>query len=229
MSQSTNPQFTSEGQLSIQLQLSGLQSQMQDRSTDATTQIQHLRNCIQEKVELAREASYRDTDGHGCDGTVGTPEQNFSKTLRLVQKVKASLNILLQNRNGSPPEIRILKRVFFPSLYMRKEGMRPADVNTFEWIFRESVEESAEGSQEESSELFKEAARRRAEHARKKATVATQLLQWLRNSNGVFHISGKARSGKSTMMKLLLDNHRTRQELNHWANKNPLLFAHFCF
>jgi hypothetical protein len=122
MSQSTNPQFTSEGQLSIQLQLSGLQSQMQDRSTDATTQIQHLRNCIQEKVELAREASYRDTDGHGCDGTVGTPEQNFSKTLRLVQKVKASLNILLQNRNGSPPEIRILKEYSFHPFTCVKRG-----------------------------------------------------------------------------------------------------------
>jgi hypothetical protein len=230
MSQFTNSQFTSEGQLSIQLQLSGLQSQIHDRSTDATTQLQHLRNCIQEKVELAlqetyqlaRHGSYRDAEGHGCDGTVGTPEQNFSETLRLVQKVKVSLDTLLQNRNGSPPEIRILKRVFFPSLYMRKEGMRPADVNTFEWIFRESVEEPAEGSQEESSEQFKAA-------ARKKATVATQLLQWLRNSNGVFHISGKAGSGKSTMMKLLLDNQRTRQELDHWADGNPLLFAHFFF
>lgn len=31
------------------------------------------------------------------------------------------------------------------------------------------------------------------------------------------------------MMKLLLDNQRTRKELDYWADGNPLLFAHFFF
>jgi hypothetical protein len=214
---------------------------MQERSTDATAQLQNLRDGILEKIELAlpetyqpaRQASYCDSEDQGHDGIVGTPEQKFSEPLRLVREVKASLDTLLQNKNGPSPEIRILRRVFFPSLYMRKEGMRPADVDTFEWILKGSVEEIAEEfaeeSQEENTWEPKEAARRKAKIARKKSAAATRLLEWLRNGNGVFHISGKAGSGKSTMMKLLLENERTRQELDHWSGQNPLLFAHFFF
>lgn len=121
---------------------------------------------LQKSYKPAQQTSYCGTEGHGYNDTVSTPEQNFSEPLRLVRELKSLLDALLQNRKGSPPEIRILKRVFFPSLYMRKESMCPADVDTFEWIFRDPIEKSAEESvkwsQEKSTEQFEEDAREKA-------------------------------------------------------------------
>ncbi len=40
-----------------------------------------------------------------------------------------------------------------------------------------------------------------------------RLWTWLRSGNNVFHISGKAGSGKSTLMKFLANHKRIQDEL----------------
>lgn len=57
----------------------------------------------------------------------------------------------------------------------------------------------------------------------------TNFLKWLRFGGGIFHISGKAGSGKSTLMKFLCFHERTKQELQAWAGKRKLVFARFYF
>jgi hypothetical protein len=50
------------------------------------------------------------------------------------------------------------------------------------------------------------------------------FLSWLRTRSGVFYISGKAGSGKSTMMKFVAGNRKTTQQLENWAAaENKLL------
>lgn len=44
-----------------------------------------------------------------------------------------------------------------------------------------------------------------------------RLSTWLREGNGVFWISGKPGSGKSTLMKFIADHNQTQQELSMWA------------
>ena len=46
-----------------------------------------------------------------------------------------------------------------------------------------------------------------------------KFLDWLAISDGIFHISGKLGSGKSTLMKLLYTHPRTRKELKVWSGK----------
>jgi hypothetical protein len=65
--------------------------------------------------------------------------------------------------------------------------------------------------------------------ASQREAAAARFLHWLREENGVFHISGKPGSGKSTLMKLLLRDERTKQELKEWAGGSQLVFAHFFF
>jgi hypothetical protein len=46
------------------------------------------------------------------------------------------------------------------------------------------------------------------------------LLQWLESGNGCYWISGKAGSGKSTLMKYLLDNPRVTETLQKWTGNS---------
>jgi hypothetical protein len=52
-----------------------------------------------------------------------------------------------------------------------------------------------------------------------KAAARKILLDWLSFGNGIFHISGKLGSGKSTLMKYLCEHKSTRVMLKRWAGK----------
>jgi hypothetical protein len=56
----------------------------------------------------------------------------------------------------------------------------------------------------------------------------TTFEDWLENGTGIFWLSGKAGSGKSTLMKFLQHHRRTRELLTVWADTDPLIVAsHF--
>jgi len=55
------------------------------------------------------------------------------------------------------------------------------------------------------------------------------FLTWLRSGNRTYHVSGKAGSGKSTLMKFLCKHNRVRSELESWATEKKLIFAQFFF
>ena len=53
---------------------------------------------------------------------------------------------------------------------------------------------------------------------------------WLQSGSGFFHIAGKPASGKSTLMKFLLQHNQTRTLLETWANGQPLILSkHFFY
>lgn len=57
------------------------------------------------------------------------------------------------------------------------------------------------------------------------------FLNWLRTGDGIFYCSGKAGSGKSTVMKFLAQDRRTRDELSLWSRTQgkTLVLASFFF
>ncbi|KAF4443142.1 ent-kaurene oxidase [Fusarium austroafricanum] len=58
----------------------------------------------------------------------------------------------------------------------------------------------------------------------------TRFTNWLRgNDNPVYWITGKAGSGKSTLMKYVAHHPTTMSHLQHWAGDSPILFTHFYF
>lgn len=60
-------------------------------------------------------------------------------------------------------------------------------------------------------------------------TRSIGLSQWLREGKGIFWINGKPGSGKSTLMKFLLNDNRTQELLNHWRSKPGHIIAKFFF
>lgn len=56
----------------------------------------------------------------------------------------------------------------------------------------------------------------------------SQLSDWLQSGSGIFWVSGKAGSGKSTFMKFLADHPQTRKLLARWTDpKEPAIAAHY--
>ncbi|KAL7923952.1 hypothetical protein ACQKWADRAFT_311743 [Trichoderma austrokoningii] len=60
-------------------------------------------------------------------------------------------------------------------------------------------------------------------------TKQTNFVEWLQKSNGMYWITGKAGSGKSTLMKFLTDHPKTLKHLTEWANGNDLVVAKHYF
>jgi hypothetical protein len=89
----------------------------------------------------------------------------------------------------------ILKTLAYPAMTDRYEDIIEAFPETFEWAFKGSTEEQLSWD---------------------------NLSEWLKAGSGVYWISGKAGSGKSTLMKHIFDDVRTRQFLKLWTTGNAL-------
>jgi hypothetical protein len=106
----------------------------------------------------------------------------------------------------------ILETLIYPAMTERYEDIVEAFPETFEWAFKNSTSEQLQWS---------------------------NLSEWLKKESGIYWISGKAGSGKSTLMKHIFDDVRTRQYLADWAKEGvcgeqshlqiPLCIATFFF
>lgn len=135
------------------------------------------------------------------------------------QQAKDALDRLIDTRSEKTPETRILEHIYFGnSMFQREETLKSADEATFRW-FVEGIP----------SEHNSDSGSRTQHVGQLKAEVSSRFQKWLRSGSGIFHISGKAGSGKSTLMKLILSTERTHELLRRWANGKRLLFARFYF
>jgi NACHT domain len=125
------------------------------------------------------------------------------KTVQL-KELSVNLGILVETGRRFETECRILDSLRFQRMEMRAARIMDAHTRTFEWIF----------SQDDES-----------------AGVSTEnlFLQWLTSSDGTFWITGKAGSGKSTLMKFLSNHPMTNQILRTWAAGSDLVIGMFYF
>ncbi|KAH6884131.1 hypothetical protein B0T10DRAFT_135167 [Thelonectria olida] len=60
------------------------------------------------------------------------------------------------------------------------------------------------------------------------SSTHSNLRDWIETGDGIFWVSGKAGSGKSTLMKFITGHSRTIESLNEWANpRNVTVAAHY--
>jgi len=121
------------------------------------------------------------------------------------------LNLLLEASSGFESTIAdstrraiILAKLWFRRMEDRRESIEEAHQDTFQWILRDS----SSGSSNDWN----------------------HLSTWLpRGPNGIYWVSGKAGSGKSTLMKYLLSHHRLPTLLRDWAGASPLWICNYFF
>ncbi|GAD97685.1 hypothetical protein AOR_1_590144 [Paecilomyces variotii No. 5] len=103
---------------------------------------------------------------------------------------------------------RVLGSLRLDGLHARYETVPEAHSKTFEWVIDDHDNPSL---------------------AEDRRFAWKKLNTWLSSGNGIFHISGKLGSGKSTLMKFLSSHPNTMANLEEWADDRTLLFAHFFF
>ena len=96
----------------------------------------------------------------------------------------------------------ILRSLSFATLRDRQQSVDLPYQQTFQWIFDESNEAKRPWS---------------------------NFCEWLREGKGIYWINGKVGSGKSTLMRYVFENERTRKELNKWAGEMSTEISGFFF
>ncbi|KAK4901246.1 hypothetical protein LTR27_001803 [Elasticomyces elasticus] len=104
---------------------------------------------------------------------------------------------------------RFLDSLWFPEIDQRHHEVKTACPNTFEWIFTEAP----------------------PDHNQKPEKPWASFASWLCSSSNesMYWISGKAGSGKSTLMAHLMRDRRTVEALESWANRCELLRLDYFF
>jgi len=124
------------------------------------------------------------------------------------QEVIAGIELLnvsefSEQRLRNKVQTTILEYLKYEEMTNRFEDVTEAHPETFEWAFSAPAEEQS----------------------------WSDLSRWLKEGDGVYWVSGKAGSGKSTFMKHLVDDEQKRLHklLRIWARDSPLCIATFFF
>lgn len=119
----------------------------------------------------------------------------------------SKLRKLLETSHQTMEQIKhhqILKAIAFHDMRMRRHQVGNVELaeNTFEWMVKDETVPPS--------------------HPHLKQSFAS----WLKEGQGIFHITGKPGSGKSTMMNFLANHPETRKHLEIWArNGNRIVIA----
>lgn len=108
-------------------------------------------------------------------------------------------------RDESVMRTRLLDSIYFQQITERRSRIPQAHAATFEWIYNQESESTSSWN---------------------------NFVSWLRggsaNQENLYWISGKAGSGKSTLMRYLYEDTRTKEYLRQWSGGQQLLIAS-CF
>ena len=97
-----------------------------------------------------------------------------------------------------------LKSLWFPEIHRRQETVSEAYQRTFQWVYKP------------------DAVGRSAHHW-------DSIVQWFERGDGIYWISGKAGSGKSTLMNYICQDSRSQDLLKVWSGTKDVLTLTFFF
>jgi len=96
----------------------------------------------------------------------------------------------------------ILEQLYFPSMEQRERAISNPGEGIFQWVLDVAADMATRRE-----DVFEVSGRK------KRANTRYKLLEWLRFGTGVLYVSGKAGSGKSTLIKYLTDHKLVKESL----------------
>ncbi|RHZ67684.1 hypothetical protein CDV55_107910 [Aspergillus turcosus] len=134
---------------------------------------------------------------------------------------------------------RLLDSLRFDEMDGRFRAVARAHEKTFGWIFKSHDENNEKEEHLEDSghspddyDVFDKSGGSEDDAQEEdlyRTTARKSFLSWLEYGHGIFHISGKLGSGKSTLMKFLYTDARTQEMLRKWAGSGTLVMGSFFF
>ena len=106
----------------------------------------------------------------------------------------------------------ILLSLVFPEMSHRELEIADAHKNTFSWLLRDMPSpDSDEGGSVHPSRPW------------------NSFIEWLRKGTGTYWVSGKAGSGKSTLVRYMIQNPQTLLQLSLWSSQDKPILSTFYF
>jgi hypothetical protein len=136
-----------------------------------------------------------------------------SLTVNSIETMLKEVPRLLQQGHVLKRQQEILQDLHYDERPVRYEAIVAAHQDTFQWVFGPLESSNSSSLEQISGDLQ---ARRRAQ---------TRLVTWLRERDGIFWVSGKPGSGKSTLMKFLVSSLNTTSALEAWGGSRDVITA----
>jgi len=158
------------------------------------------------------------------------PPAPANKDEQSLENISKMLKELCVSARAIPVKQRILRQLVFKEMRWRREQIYVADDTTCGWVFKnydaprndegnDGRADSRTGSKSRSGKgpegLHEEASRK--------------IRSWLLHDHHILHLSGKAGSGKSTLMRYIARHKATQEDLKQWAGQKTLVTADFYF
>ncbi|KAI1081913.1 hypothetical protein F5B20DRAFT_533601, partial [Whalleya microplaca] len=115
---------------------------------------------------------------------------------------------------------KVIDALRFPSMNERFQDVGPADKVTFSWVFATQTDVNEDHKNEKWPQRLL---------LDRQARARDTFIDWLRDRGGIFHVSGKLGSGKSTLMKYICCHKELTRFLHLWAGDKKLIVAKFFF
>lgn len=159
---------------------------------------------------------------------VSTSSKETIEAIDGVQKQVTRLTIKADVHIDQAKRERLLRSLKFPAFNDRRNQVSEAHENTFEWIFLGDdgpSQEDLSGSDLEDSD-WEDSDLEDLDLADPSEASWDLFSNWLSSTADIYWISGKPGSGKTTLVKYILDHPRTTTYLNTWA-PHSLVISHF--
>ncbi|CAK7205388.1 hypothetical protein SEUCBS139899_008159 [Sporothrix eucalyptigena] len=141
--------------------------------------------------------------------------------VEVLSEILDGLNLAEKDLAVAAKEQELLRSLNFRTRTYRHEGIADAHKATFEWIF-------SDRNNLHLPDTVPGAVLDPATNATKTPSKIN-FKAWLESGRGIFWISGKPGSGKSTLMKFIADHAKTRHALKKWSGTKKVVIASHYF
>jgi hypothetical protein len=136
------------------------------------------------------------------EGATRQTELIIQSEIREHFKTRSAVLAAAEAKTARSVRVQVLRSLRFPTMSERREEICDAHHKTFKWIFRDPALNGKPWS---------------------------NFVDWLQHGSGIHWINGKAGSGKSTLMREILDNPETLRNIGIWSGEQSTKVVSFFF